>query len=839
MANKIIKAQMQQRRDTKANWATQNPVLLAGEFGIVSDDPNLYKVGDGTTHWNALPFRGFNGTVVNETGTSEAVVMSQKAVTEKLTELGGQVTQNYTTTTTTSYERLSPLPFSLLKGATVKNNGETYLIIADDSTLANRQDVAAGNSIVLTTDKNYVGTGENEGKVDFDYIPPLIAKNAEDIAKNAEDIAKGVYYFFSEKKDDIAYGALNRVNFSPDVPKGNYIISVDFNFAAAYANTIYVYYGDGDGYEEIPVQRRKQGTEIIHTSYGKRPIGVSVAVSSLISDDTNGYIEYKFGAYADTALNNINASIDAKDNALGIYAVYVGTDYGYVPFNYPLKQGTIIENRGESTLICGSDSSFTQRINIPSGAKITLPFDINCVNTFLKGMVIVYIDSVLSQVSKNTEDIDNLKNNLNIGSVDISLPNTIYAIVGDTLQLFFRGMIKAIDPYKYDILIACSKGKKYPRYFEYTPTIEDVGETNFIITVKDDNRNVLSSKTCKLITCNVVKSPTNNINVACFGDSLTGAGYWCAEADRRLTEIGGIPDGQALNNISFVGQKKNGKTGYFGVGGWTWDNYTKKGSPAYRFNVTNVQSLSVGATYTNNGNTFTIIEVNVTNGTGNILCSVKNLLPIPTTSGVLTKSSGAGDNTINYTSVEEDSQNPLWDYDNNKMTFIPYANKYANGKIDVVYTLLSWNGQTPGRVDFTSVIEQIKIFADTLHAEFPQAKLKLMGVQVPSVRGGMGANYGATGTSYADGYGMVVTALNQNEAYQEFANRAEYSAFVEFVNISAEFDTDYNMPHAQQKVNVRSEVTEWLDTNGVHPNQDGYMQIADVVYRNIIANYCQ
>lgn len=87
MAKKIIKAQMKQRTDTKANWASSNPVLLKGELGIVSDDPNLYKVGDGATAWNALPFRGFNGTVVNETGTSETAVMSQKAVTEKLTEL--------------------------------------------------------------------------------------------------------------------------------------------------------------------------------------------------------------------------------------------------------------------------------------------------------------------------------------------------------------------------------------------------------------------------------------------------------------------------------------------------------------------------------------------------------------------------------------------------------------------------------------------------------------------------------------------------------------------------------------------------------------------------------
>jgi lysophospholipase L1-like esterase len=91
MANKIIKAQMKQRRDTKANWAAQNPVLLAGELGIVSDDPNLYKVGDGTTAWNALPFRGFDGTLAQETGDSETAVMSQKAVTALIAEISAEI----------------------------------------------------------------------------------------------------------------------------------------------------------------------------------------------------------------------------------------------------------------------------------------------------------------------------------------------------------------------------------------------------------------------------------------------------------------------------------------------------------------------------------------------------------------------------------------------------------------------------------------------------------------------------------------------------------------------------------------------------------------------------
>ena len=84
---------MKQRRDTKANWAAQNPVLLAGELGLVSDDPNLYKVGDGTTAWNALPFRGFDGTLVHTIGDSETAAMSQKGVTEELAKLSAEVSE--------------------------------------------------------------------------------------------------------------------------------------------------------------------------------------------------------------------------------------------------------------------------------------------------------------------------------------------------------------------------------------------------------------------------------------------------------------------------------------------------------------------------------------------------------------------------------------------------------------------------------------------------------------------------------------------------------------------------------------------------------------------------
>lgn len=87
MAKKIISARMQQRQDTRAAWEAANPVLLEGELGIVNDEPGLYKMGDGSTPWNGLPYRGFDGNIVQETGSSSRSVMSQAAVSQSLETL--------------------------------------------------------------------------------------------------------------------------------------------------------------------------------------------------------------------------------------------------------------------------------------------------------------------------------------------------------------------------------------------------------------------------------------------------------------------------------------------------------------------------------------------------------------------------------------------------------------------------------------------------------------------------------------------------------------------------------------------------------------------------------
>jgi hypothetical protein len=55
-------SRLQNRRDTAANWTSNNPTLAAGEIGLETDTAK-YKMGDGTTAWNSLAYAYTAGAV--------------------------------------------------------------------------------------------------------------------------------------------------------------------------------------------------------------------------------------------------------------------------------------------------------------------------------------------------------------------------------------------------------------------------------------------------------------------------------------------------------------------------------------------------------------------------------------------------------------------------------------------------------------------------------------------------------------------------------------------------------------------------------------------------------
>lgn len=52
---------IQLRRGTAGQWSAANPVLSQGEVGFEYDTGN-FKIGDGITPWNTLPYQGSDGS---------------------------------------------------------------------------------------------------------------------------------------------------------------------------------------------------------------------------------------------------------------------------------------------------------------------------------------------------------------------------------------------------------------------------------------------------------------------------------------------------------------------------------------------------------------------------------------------------------------------------------------------------------------------------------------------------------------------------------------------------------------------------------------------------------
>jgi len=94
-----ITALQKQRRDTASNWTSNNPTLLAGEWGIESDTKK-FKIGDGATAWQSLDYvpipdtnRSLPGNLTVEgnftvNGTTTTIDTTTLTVEDKNIEIG-------------------------------------------------------------------------------------------------------------------------------------------------------------------------------------------------------------------------------------------------------------------------------------------------------------------------------------------------------------------------------------------------------------------------------------------------------------------------------------------------------------------------------------------------------------------------------------------------------------------------------------------------------------------------------------------------------------------------------------------------------------------------------
>lgn len=452
--------------------------------------------------------------------------------------------------------------------------------------------------------------------------------------------------------------------------------------------------------------------------------------------------------------------------------------------------------------------------------------------------------SVISEFADRVEKIEKeiFRPTLNIGS-------TLYAIVGDTMQIFKDSIVDSFGN-NYICKFECVKGRQYPRYWEYAPTASDVGETTLKIALVNVNGDVLDEKTVSLITKQATNTKKNVLNI---GDSTMANGEIPIELSRRLKGTNGVastPSPLSLSNINVVGRLKNtdNSVGWEGTGGWTYSTYISSGSKAVRFSVNNASAITVGdliridATNTYGYYQFQVAEVNVSNGTGNIrtifhtTAYTDDFTSKVSTSGAIKNTNGSV--IGQYSSFSVESYQPFWNSETDSFDITSYVRTYCGGSVDFVFILLGINslyGMSPWD-DTSNIMTQCKTLLRNIHAQLPSAKVLLSTNHLVSQNGGLGANYDCR-TSFGQ---FDVSTINHllfemNKKYYALENDSEFSGYVNVVNAHAQFDAENAFPFVEKNANTRATKKESVGTNGVHPTNIGYWQIADAEFRALLA----
>ena len=430
-------------------------------------------------------------------------------------------------------------------------------------------------------------------------------------------------------------------------------------------------------------------------------------------------------------------------------------------------------------------------------------------------------------------------------SIHIQIPDTVYAMVGLEMNIWNDTVAFSMDkglmsPVNYHVEWSCPKGNVTSRGFRFTPTANDVGTyNNFTCKIYSVQNNILLDS--KTFTVKVVDSIslTQQKNILFCGDSLgSGTAYYIQD---NIAQFEGAKP-NLIGNVQFKPYASQPPVYNLSYGGWSWKTFATAGVTKWRLQVTGVSSLSVNAKYKDSTNgLFTIEEVNITDGSGNILVSKTYEKPydyhdLTLPSGTLTKvsSSYSGDDTFTYTG-EAEAGNPLWNADINALDFANYQSRYNLPSIDVVIFQLGINDN--GMINNG---DEMKGYIEALYDAYISYKpsgLFVIGITPQSGNdyNGLGVNYGAQSNVWGQSYARNMEKIR--DLYISMYESGNYPR----MRIIAEnlfIDRYYGYGLSERDISARyggEGRKEQYHNNYVHPVTSGYCQLADAITGGIVA----
>ena len=140
--------QIQFRRDTAANWTSNNPTLATGELGLETDTGQI-KVGNGSTAWNSLAYGGIQGPT-GPTGATGDTGPTGPTGSSGVISVTGPITNSGTSTSAQLDLNQSALAINASQiTRTINTISANYSITANDANEILRSTAASGITVTV------------------------------------------------------------------------------------------------------------------------------------------------------------------------------------------------------------------------------------------------------------------------------------------------------------------------------------------------------------------------------------------------------------------------------------------------------------------------------------------------------------------------------------------------------------------------------------------------------------------------------------------------------------------------------------------------------------------
>ena len=415
---------------------------------------------------------------------------------------------------------------------------------------------------------------------------------------------------------------------------------------------------------------------------------------------------------------------------------------------------------------------------------------------------------------------------LNYG-MEIQLPNVLYAVVGTEMNLWNDAIAYSMDkglqsPMNYSVSWYSTVGTITNRCFRFTPEASQAGNTYTLTCYLFNTIGQLVAQKTVQIKVKAQNALTQSKRIVFFGDSLgpETARYLYNDFNNSGKFTGTIP--------TMLGTKGN-PNHYEAVGGYRWADYATKGRRAFRCQISNfTESIGLNSTYTNNGFTWTVIEVNVSGGTGNILITKQDISgsDAPLTNGNLVSTGSYA--TIPYTDAQLEGANPLWNESTEQLDVALYRQRLGlatNEKLDAVSFQFGINDN--GIADnLPLLLSYIQALYNAFIADNPNC-LFIVGLTTTSGNdaNGSGANYGASFPTIQYNHRVFVI----RSFYLTLQNNADMPN-LRVAPIAPQIDRYFGYNFATRQISQRYTETEQYHNNYVHPGASGYGQLGDAYF---------